>query len=696
MAARRVPALAFLAAFLVAFNVFSSHGADRPSPRRALGDLGTDATAHDDGSSRGSLTDAVGHVGGLGGWTRERGVFEELAARARRDGHPLDSRDPDTAVDANGRRRKRVVKRIVRKVRRKADGTTEVISEKEEHPTDVITNAHKASEGRGQRGEARTADAVSDADKVARARSSGLKIETRRVGNALEPFIPAIAAADDATDAAADADADAAPPPKETKASKSWFGSSRRKRKKSGPTPAASSDSSSIRPWDSYAGRKEHTEYGGDVVKWGETNIKRSPRECHDECELLSDKKHNGGCNVWVYCPLEGGCGTQPSGACWLKRQGRPEIPTGVSDETNPWISGSMAKPADVRGERGAHKKFHVLVTTNANVYQAWQVRVMHYWYERMRERCEDEDPDGCQMGGFTRILHDKADALVDEIPTCVVDRLDNEMGFVVLSRPNAFKQYFEKCGDIEEDYVLMAEPDHLYLRPLANLMNGRTAAAFPFFYINPKGFPELIRRFAGEHLTDQEIEDMDPIGSSPVFIHKEDLRRVAPIWHDVTLKIKQDREADKAWGWVLEMYGYTIASKIAGVRHDLRPALMAQPPWDKGLGEFFILHFTYGMDYDKNGVFTPGKIGAWRFDKRSFMAGIPPKNLEPPPPGCDNELVKRLIEMMNEASANLPNWEDPLGRGAGAGRRMLRAGWLEDPGGGVGPRPERPRPSPG
>ena len=76
-------------------------------------------------------------------------------------------------------------------------------------------------------------------------------------------------------------------------------------------------------------------------------------------------------------------------------------------------------------------------------------------------------------------------------LTVCFVHRLDNEMGFVVLSRPNAFKQYFEKCGDIEEDYVLMAEPDHLYLRPLQNLMNGRTAAAFPFFYINPKG--ELI-----------------------------------------------------------------------------------------------------------------------------------------------------------------------------------------------------------
>ena len=52
----------------------------------------------------------------------------------------------------------------------------------------------------------------------------------------------------------------------------------------------------------------------------------------------------------------------------------------------------------------------------------------------------------------------------------------------------------------------------------------------------------------------------------------------------------------------------------------------------DKGLGEFFILHFTYGMDYDKNGVFTPGKIGAWRFDKRSFMAGIRRRTWSPLP----------------------------------------------------------------
>tara|TARA_B110000977_G_scaffold139952_2_gene177687 strand:- start:2146 stop:3726 length:1581 start_codon:yes stop_codon:yes gene_type:complete len=408
---------------------------------------------------------------------------------------------------------------------------------------------------------------------------------------------------------------------------------------------------------------QQHTEYGGDVVKWGQNFLVDDERKCHDACVAHFDDKPLR-CNIWVYCPVEHGCGNdQPHKACWLKHQPRPENPVGPSDAQNPWTSGSMSRQEDTSGERGAHKKFHVVVTTNANVYQAWQVRVMYYWYLKMKEV---QDPIDGQMGGFTRVLHDDADALVDEIPTCVVDRLDNEYGFVVLSRPNAFVEFFKKCGEIEEDYILMAEPDHLYLRPLDNLMNGNTPAAFPFFYIDPKKFPKLIRRFAGEHLSDVEIEQMDPIGSSPVFIHKNDLKTIAPIWRDVTLRIKQDPEADKEWGWVLEMYGYTIAAKIAGVRHDLRPQLQAQPPWDKSIGEFFILHFTYGNDYDLDGKFTPGKIGAWRFDKRQWMSSIPPKNLPLPPVECDNELVKRLVEMVNEASGNLPNWENPLGMGRG------------------------------
>lgn len=40
--------------------------------------------------------------------------------------------------------------------------------------------------------------------------------------------------------------------------------------------------------------------------------------------------------------------------------------------------------------------------------------------------------------------------------------------GYPVLHRPNAFKQWLAAL-DIEEDYILMAEPDHLIVTPPPN-----------------------------------------------------------------------------------------------------------------------------------------------------------------------------------------------------------------------------------
>ena len=89
----------------------------------------------------------------------------------------------------------------------------------------------------------------------------------------------------------------------------------------------------------------------------------------------------------------------------------------------------------------------------------------------------------------------------------------------------------------------------------------------------------------------------------------------------------------------------------------------MLQPPWDTELTvdgkDAYIIHFTYGDDFNENGVFTPGKIGAWHFDKRDYTVKVPPLNFPMPPSGCNNEAVKRLIASVNEASANLPGWAE-------------------------------------
>uniref|UniRef100_R7WBE7 Hydroxyproline O-arabinosyltransferase-like domain-containing protein n=1 Tax=Aegilops tauschii TaxID=37682 RepID=R7WBE7_AEGTA len=226
--------------------------------------------------------------------------------------------------------------------------------------------------------------------------------------------------------------------------------------------------------------------------------------------------------------------------------------------------------------------------------------------------------------------------------------------GYIVLNRPWAFVQWLQKA-DIPEEYILMAEPDHLIVKPIPNLSRDGRAAAFPFFYIEPKKYEKVLRKFFPEK--EGPITNIDPIGNSPVIIEKESLSRIAPTWMNISLAMKKDPEADKAFGWVLEMYAYAVSSALHGVGNILHKDFMIQPPWDLEIGDSFIIHYTYGCDYDMKGKLTYGKIGEWRFDKRSYENKPPPRNLPLPPNGVPQSVVT-LVKMVNEATASIPNWE--------------------------------------
>ncbi|XP_074582835.1 hydroxyproline O-arabinosyltransferase 1-like [Curcuma longa] len=295
---------------------------------------------------------------------------------------------------------------------------------------------------------------------------------------------------------------------------------------------------------------------------------------------------------------------------------------------------------------------FHTAVTASDSAYNAWQCRVMYYWFKKAREARPD-----AEMGGFTRILHSgRADNLVDEIPTFVADPLPNGMdqGYIVLNRPWAFVQWLQKAN-IQEEYIFMAEPDHIIVKPIPNLAKFGSAAAFPFFYIEPKKYEPVLRNFYPEDKG--PITNIDPIGNSPVIVDKASLRKIAPTWMNISLEMKKNPEADKAFGWVLEMYAYAVASALHGVGNILHKDFMIQPPWDVEVGDKYIIHYTYGCDYNMKGELTYGKIGEWRFDKRSYTSKPPPKNLPLPPAGVAQS-VATLVKMVNEATANIPNWD--------------------------------------
>ena len=200
--------------------------------------------------------------------------------------------------------------------------------------------------------------------------------------------------------------------------------------------------------------------------------------------------------------------------------QAHPEGTNPASGPEVPWTSGVIDPPAGMEDDPaqvgGGERRYHVVITAQGAAVH-WQSRVHHYWYLRTRAACRAERGTDCQMGGFTRILHSGApDDLMAEIPTAVVQPLqdrDNK-GYVVLNRPWAVVQWLAEAV-FPERYVLMCEPDHVWLRPMPNLMAADARpAAFPFFYIEPakKDFRHLTEKFTGP-LTLRQAESIAPIG---------------------------------------------------------------------------------------------------------------------------------------------------------------------------------------
>ncbi|GAB4820009.1 hypothetical protein N2152v2_007055 [Parachlorella kessleri] len=311
--------------------------------------------------------------------------------------------------------------------------------------------------------------------------------------------------------------------------------------------------------------------------------------------------------------------------------------------------------------DAGDDRRYHIVITAQGSNTH-WQSRVAYYWYKKIKAQCEAQG--NCQMGGFTRLLHSGCpDDLMYEIPTVVVNPLPPEHpnhGYVVLNRPNAFLQWLNQVV-IPEKYVLMSEPDHIWLKPMPNLMKGQRPAAAPFFYIDPwtKANLPIAARFLGP-LTRLQAEKIAPIGNAPTLLRLEDMRRVVPIWFNMSIAVHNDPVANKEWGWVQEMYAFTLSCKKAGIDNiSLHRELMAQPPYESKLGAYYILHYTYSNDFSLNGTHTPGKSAEWRWDKRAYTRLPPPRHMEEPPPAVKNELVRHLLRAINEATERIPGWDE-------------------------------------
>jgi hypothetical protein len=228
---------------------------------------------------------------------------------------------------------------------------------------------------------------------------------------------------------------------------------------------------------------------------------------------------------------------------------------------------------------------------------------------------------------------------------------------------------------------VLIAETDHIFMHAIPNTAALHAPATYVFNYmgINPD-FEKIVHRVwpVGGATEPPNFRNVQPIGPSPVLIHKADLERVAAVWHAKAMALKTDPEAERRLGWVIEMWGYAVASASIGLRHTLFPDFQVEPgalsspaQLSRFLERYWILHYTYQFEYYLDSTpCRPWTIGEFSLDKRHFSDSYPQRPLPLPPPKA-NVAAFFLVNALNEAMGNISGWPTPDGRGKPAGARV-------------------------
>ena len=334
-------------------------------------------------------------------------------------------------------------------------------------------------------------------------------------------------------------------------------------------------------------------------------------------------------------------------------------------DGTRNWLpvpSAEDAQPADLAWRRQVtpnatrcppgRRPFHTLLTAQKSLYQEWQTKIFYFQFRK----AQAAGGPCTEMTGFTRLLAgNQPDDLMDLMPTIRIEEAPPTAtrGFQVINRPWTLQQLV-KTPDwrqkIREDYVYIAETDHLLLRDIPNRATPELNVAFFFPYMSPVPGPQAAvvkRYYDGDHL------HVQPVGGSPAVMHVETLKKLAPVWYDLSVQLKADREADRAFGWVLEMWGYSIACARLGIKQYVWQQLQIEPAaaWhqDVSAQDPYIYHYTFGVEYSFEGVPRVGGVGEWSLDKRKYFGRAPPAKLTAPPE-CAQECAYRWWGIFTEA----------------------------------------------
>jgi len=332
-------------------------------------------------------------------------------------------------------------------------------------------------------------------------------------------------------------------------------------------------------------------------------------------------------------------------------------------------------------------KPFHTLLTATAQPYQQWQCRIMYWHWKKQR----DADPAGActELTGLTRLVangNGDPDGFEGEIPSVFVKEYSHAElmrfhGYRVINRPYSVVQFLKTNAwrSIPEEYLYIAETDHILTQPLPNRAALGSPMAYIFGYMGPNPAHQGIIQRVWPEGGASGYKRVQSIGPSPVVIHRRDLEAIASSWEEIAVALKTNQEADNRLGWVIEMWGYAIAAAKLGLKHQefadfqVEPGGLSVASQLRGFPtRYWLFHYTYQFEYMLDGTpCQPWTIGEYSLDKRHFSDEHPAYPLPTPPPKA-NPAAFYLLNAFNEAMGNITTWPRRQPE-PGSGRRPIQ-----------------------
>ncbi len=257
-------------------------------------------------------------------------------------------------------------------------------------------------------------------------------------------------------------------------------------------------------------------------------------------------------------------------------------------------LSGATGKPINLIQFDGmpdllqseATNTYHIAYSAESSTYFGFQAYANLYAFQGSNQM---------PGTGYTRLLTaGEPDDLTDIVPTFQAPRHPLSRRYTPYNKPDVVAKWFESGQGPKEDVIVIIDPDNWLLTSVAKTASqvrpGHAIAQAAFFNNNP--LVDELFKLVCERNCDFKPDD----AAVPYFVHREDLRKIAPLWRDITAKLlrMQDNEPklnERFRGiqldWCVEMYGYVFAAAELGIKHTIKGMLQIRdvdspPPPDQ------------------------------------------------------------------------------------------------------------------